>query len=83
MSLTHMTATEYRATINALENTLTTNGKLLEALEALDSEFCGLTEAQQNTFDNAEFKYDEAVKSLTKLGVLAISWKASREWFDK
>ena len=83
MSLTHMTRTEYHATVTALKATLEKQGNLLEALEALDTSFGGLTETQLNTWANAEHKHNEAATALCKLGVMAFSWETISRMYDK
>lgn len=83
MSLTLMTSTERYAAVTALKATLEKQGELLMALEALDTSFGGLTEAQQNTWANAEHKHDEAASALCKLGVMAFSWEAISRMYDK
>jgi len=83
MSLTHMTHAEYHATVSALKSVLAKEGKTLEALTDLYSEFGDLTESQHNTFANAEYKHDEAVKALSKLGVLAVTWEYFTQMHDK
>jgi hypothetical protein len=78
-----MTHAEYHATVSALKAVLAKEGKTLEALTDLHSDFGGLTEAQHNTFANAEYKHDEAVKALSKLGVLAVTWEYFTQMHDK
>lgn len=83
MSLTHMTAAEYHATANALKAVLAKEGKTLEALTDLHEAFGGLTEAQHNTFANSEYKHDEAVRGLQRLGILAVTWEYFSNMHDK
>lgn len=83
MSLTHMTAAEYHATVKALEAVLAKEGKTLQGLTDLHASFGGLTEAQHNAFANAEYKHDEAARALGRLGVLAVSWEAYSRMHDK
>ena len=83
MPLTHMTTAEYHATVSSLKAVLAKEGNTLEALTDLHTAFGGLTEAQHNTFANAEYKHDEAVKALSKLGVLAVTWEYFTQMHDK
>lgn len=83
MSLTHMTASEYHATVNALNLVLSKQGEILQGLSDLHDYFGGLTEAQQNAFLNAEYKHDEAAKALGRLGVLTVSWETYSRMHEK
>lgn len=78
-----MTSTEYAAAVTAHKATLEKEGRILAALDDLHTAFGGLTEAQHNTFANAEYKHDEAAKALVKLGVLAVTWEQFNRMHDK
>lgn len=83
MSLAHMTTAEYHAAANTFKAVLAKEGKTLQALTDLHEVFGGLTEAQQNTFANAEYKHDEAVRGLQKLGIIAVTWEYFTQMHDK
>jgi hypothetical protein len=48
--------------------------EIIDAIDALEFNFGGLTEAQENTRDNAVHKFDEASKALCGLGIIARPW---------
>ena len=83
MSLTHMTMNERNARIASLDSIIQKEARTLLALEEVFTAFGDLTEAQHNTFANAQHKHDEAAAALSKMGVFCVSWEVFSKMHDK